>query len=299
MGEIDLISEYRDDLITRHLCAELVRQYPYIVQRLSRFVNGDLIGVNKRTLIDYSQHLTGISYSTRKHYFVVLSDFYEFLQMNGLVSANPVSDQFKKRYVHTYKDESEQRRILTPEEARRLVKAVVPLREKIVVLTMLATGIRRNECSSLDLGDLDLPNSTIRVKKVKKRSNCVVFIDDPTRLVMKKWVIRRAKLAKNTKALFLNSLGGRISPESINEIFTSYGVECGLHNPDSKELDQRMTSHCARHFNTNYLVEAGMSDRYVGYLRGDKPQGSIGTYHHPKAEKVKEVYMALFTPNLI
>jgi site-specific recombinase XerD len=299
--EMDFIGEYKADLIARHECAEVVRQYPYIIQRLSRFVHGDLISVNEHTMVDYSKHLgeTGISFSTTKHYFMVISDFYEFLLMKKLMSINPVSNGFKKRYIHPYKEDSERRRILTVDEARRLVKTTVPLREKIVVLTMLTTGMRRNELSSLDIDNLDLPNSTIRVKKVKKRSNRVVFIDDPTRLMMVKWVVRRAKLAKNTKALFLDSLGRRISPDSVNTIFKKYGEACGLHNPDSDELDQKLTSHCARHFFSNYLVEAGMSDRYVGFLRGDKPPGSIGPYHHPLPGRVKEVYMALFVPHLI
>jgi integrase len=63
-------------------------------------------------------------------------------------------------------------------------------------------------------------------------------LDEETALILKKW------------------LG--LSPVATNVLVKKYATEVGLHKPGSKRLDDRLTSHCGRHYFTTQMFEAGM-----------------------------------------
>ncbi|XMB67749.1 tyrosine-type recombinase/integrase [Mycoplasmatota bacterium zrk1] len=62
------------------------------------------------------------------------------------------------------------------------------IRQKFMVLTILDTGIRRNELRNLTLSDLDLDNNKIRLKYTKTKKNRTVFISDTTRAAIEDYI---------------------------------------------------------------------------------------------------------------
>jgi len=76
-------------------------------------------------------------------------------------------------------------------------------------------------------------------------------------------------------------------------MFVKYATAVGLHNPDSKKLEDKLTPHCCRHYYTNTLDEADMKKNYIAELRGDKGRDAVDIYTHISKEKLKKSYMDL------
>jgi integrase len=98
--------------------------------------------------------------------------------------------EVRVRYLSQYKTISEQHthKIISVEDAARLVNACVDIRDKAMLLIMLKTGIRPGELLSMEVGDINWKNQSIMLKPKKKRSNRIVFFDDEAGYYLKHWL---------------------------------------------------------------------------------------------------------------
>jgi integrase/recombinase XerD len=296
MDQTRLIADFKSDLKTRGLSADTIKSYPLYAKRLYDF-SGDLLAVDERVLTKYLSYLRDekkIGFSSTRRYFAALGTFYDFLVFMKYLEVNPITSVFKKRYLRSYKshDPMQRRQCISVEQAKLLVESILNPRERAVVVTLLKTGIRRKELSELDLVDLDMKNWIIHIKPTGKRSNEIVFFDEETAKVLGKWLVRREKLnKKGIPALFLDSFGNRLSPNSLNIMFAKYAAAAGLHDPESRRLEDRLSPHCCRHFFTTRLLEAGCQREYVMELRGDSPAAAVDVYFHPDPKKLRQAYL--------
>ena len=170
-----------------------------------------------------------------------------------------------------------------------MVNSILYTRDKAIVVLLFKTGIRRKELSELDFSDLDINKMTIKLKKTAKRTNRLVYFDEETAYVLGRWLKRREILNKGKNpALFLSKYGDRLDLYPIDDLFRKYAKMAGLYK--GAEIEDKVTPHCARHWFTTELLEAGMSFEHVQHLRGDKGQEAANRYHHIKEDKLKEEY---------
>ncbi|MCJ7443779.1 MAG: tyrosine-type recombinase/integrase, partial [Methanotrichaceae archaeon] len=97
---------------------------------------------------------------------------------------------------------------------------------------------------------------------------------------------------KDDVALFTGRLKGRISPKQVDNVVKRHAARVGLHNSNSKCLEDRFTPHCCRHWFTTYLIRAGMPRDFVKELRGDVRRDAIDIYNHIDKKELKESYLA-------
>lgn len=72
--------------------------------------------------------------------------------------------------------------------------------------------MRRGELLSLDLGDVNLVENTIRLKPTAKKSDRTLFMDDEAAYMLRRWFrVRDALNKRKDTALFLSTWGYRIS----------------------------------------------------------------------------------------
>jgi integrase/recombinase XerD len=296
MDQTRLIADFKSDLMTRGLSADTIKSYPLYAKRLYDF-SGDLLTVNEGVLSKYLSYLRNeekVGFTSIRRYFAALGTFFDFLVFMRYISVNPITSVFKKRYLRSYKshDPMQRRQCISIEQARLFVESILNPRERAAVVLLLKTGIRRKELSELDLIDVDMKNRIIRIKPTGKRSNEIVFFDEETAKVLGKWLVRREKSnKKGSPALFLDSFGNRLSPNSLNIMFAKYASSAGLHNPKSPRLEDRLSPHCCRHYFTTTMLEAGMPREYVMELRGDSPSAAVDLYHHIDRKKLQKSYL--------
>jgi integrase/recombinase XerD len=235
----------------------------------------------------------GLKFKTIDRIYSCLSAFYEFLIIEGLVEYNPILP-FRKYYLRRYKNDSDSeiRKLISVEDASRLVNSILDSRDKCILVMLFKTGMRVGELTSLDMGDIDLDKGEVTLKIKKKRSNRVLFLDNETIDVLHRWLAaRKNRNGAKEQALFLSKIEKRITRRSIEEVIEKHAERVGLHNPGAR-LEERFTPHCCRHWFVTHLLRAGMSRDFVKELRGDTRGEAIDIYNHIDKKELRESYLA-------
>ncbi len=296
----ELIDSFQKDCLIRGLTPESTVRYISTMRIFNGFLQErgvDLLEVEGSVLRDWLEYLRierKVSQKTLENYFTEISSFYEFALYEGLISANPVA-AVRKRYIRRYKnsDEGHTHKLISEEEMGRLINATMDIRDRAIIALLAKTGIRRNELIKLDADDVDLIESSIRLKPTPNRTNRTVFFDDETALILHRWLRARAsRNPKNSKALFINNEGGRLNRNGVYTAVTKAAERIGLHNPGSERTEDHFSPHCCRHWFTTHLRRAGMSREFIQELRGDVRREAIDIYDHIDKKELRESYLA-------
>ena len=165
------------------------------------------------------------------------------------------------------------------------------IRDRAILETMYACGLRVSELVGLTQGNLLLDEEIIRVigKGSKER---VVPIGTSAR----EWIVRyqrevRWQLAgkrpaggkrETGDALFLNARGGRLSRMSIWNIVTTAATKAGI--------TVNVHPHTLRHSFATHLLEGGADLRAVQEMLGHADISTTQIYTHVDREYLKEVH---------
>ena len=197
-----------------------------------------------------------------------------------------------EEYLKNYKEEIGQRKLISVEEASKMVSATIDTRDRAMLVLLLKTGIRRGELISLDVEDVSLKRLTITLKPTAKRSNRIVFFDEEAARVLTRWLNQREMLKKSTIALFIAHDGTRLQKNGVRLAIEKAAERVGLHDPDSERMENHFSPHCCRHFFTTQLRRAGMPREFIQELRGDVRKEAIDIYDHIDEDELKESYLA-------
>ncbi|MEM2522801.1 MAG: tyrosine-type recombinase/integrase [Candidatus Bathyarchaeia archaeon] len=298
-----LINEFIADCRLRNFSSESIRSYKSILRITCAFLrrNGySFVNLDKhvlKRLLEYLAFDKGYSVKTLENYFSALSSFYDFLVYEGVVEKNHVLP-FRKRYIRQYKTgryvEDPPRKLISVEQMRMLIDSILDPRDKAIVTLLAKTGIRRKELINIDLDDINWEEQSIQLKPHPKRSNLTVFFDDECARVLLRWLNARKyyPVSPDCRALFVNERGERLNRHGVYDVITKYAEKVGLHNPNSKRMEDHFTPHCCRHWFTTWLLRNGMPREYVKELRGDKRSEAIDIYHHIDKKELRRAYLA-------
>ncbi|KUK43868.1 MAG: Site-specific recombinase XerD [Methanothrix harundinacea] len=296
----ELVEQYREDNEIRGLSTESTRRYISSIRIYVKYLedNGmDLLGADRNTIrkfLEYLRKVRGVHQKTIENYFTGISGFYDFLEYEGHVDKNPVH-AVRKRYLRRYKDndEGQMRQLISVEEMARLINTTMDVRDKAIIALLAKTGIRRRELIRLDVDDIDWVEQSIKLKPTPKRTNRIIFFDDETAFILKRWL--RARASRNgadSKPLFTNSTGGRLNRNGVYSAVTKAAERAGLHNPDSERMEDHFSPHCCRHWFTTHMRRAGMPREFIQELRGDVRKEAIDIYDHIDRKELRESYLA-------
>ena len=144
---------------------------------------------------------------------------------------------------------------LTSEEQRRLLKTTAQdseaLRDHMLIVVALGTGLRLHEILALDVGDVALkgqPRFRVRLRVAKGGRTGDIFL--PRRLQAKlrrffAWKARGGESLAPTAPLFVSQLGRRLSKRRAQQVFAIWQERAGL--------DQHHTFHRLRHSAVNNI----------------------------------------------
>lgn len=302
MERIELIKNFERDCKLRDLADGTIKEYLSEVRIFSRFLeykeNGvNIMNVDKEILQDFLKYLKQerkLSVKRMENYFSGLNAFYEFLKFEEIIDVKPPIVEVRKRYIRRYKKNSEtsQRKLISIKEMAMLINSILDIRDKAIAVLLAKTGIRRKELVGIDVDDIDWDDGSIKLKKTAKRSNKIVFFDNETGMILKRWLKRRDKLVKDgCRALFVGNGGSRLKRSGIYNSIVAHAERIGLHDPNSHNLEDHFTPHCCRHWFTTHLRRAGMPREFIQELRGDIRKDAIDIYDHIDKEELKKSYL--------
>jgi len=294
-----VIAAYLQDCEVRGMSPRSLPGYKSALKDFGSYldsIGSDITNVDKNVLKSYLEHSRrrGLSQRSIELTFSVLSSFYEYLIFEGLASFNPVP-AIRKRYLRRYKDNGDhnERQLISIQDAARMVKAEPDIRNKAILAMLFKTGMRRNELITLDVSDVDLIENRIRLKPTGKRTNRTLFMDDEAAYILRRWLrVREGMNKKKETALFLSAWGNRISRNDVYQAVTNSAIRVGLHNAESKRMEDHFSPHNCRHWMTTHLRRAGMRREFIQELRGDSRREAIDIYDHIDLKELKEAYLA-------
>lgn len=106
---------------------------------------------------------------------------------------------------------------LTAAEAQQLLKACRTGRDRALLLVALDTGLRAQELSSLDVGDVDLRTGAIHVHGGKGAKDRIVHIGVKARRAVSRHLASRGQVSPG-EPLWLSATGKRLSRWGVREL---------------------------------------------------------------------------------
>jgi integrase/recombinase XerD len=226
----------------------------------------------------------GMSPSTLSRYVSSIRGFHKFLVREGFTSHQPTSS------LKTPRKPLLLPRALSKGEVTRLleqplVEDPAGLRDRAILETLYATGIRISELTSLDLDDIDIREGEVRVVGKGNRERVVPLGGKACEALRHYLQSGRPHLLKKGQihALFLNQKGGRLSRSGAWRIIKYHAERVGL--------GDKLTPHTLRHSFATHLLENGADLRFIQEMLGHSSISTTQVYTHVSLTQLKQTYL--------
>jgi integrase/recombinase XerD len=181
------------------------------------------------------------------------------------------------------------RHVLTAEEAELLLSlpdlsSPTGVRDRALLETLYATGMRRTEMVRLELEDLDLPRRTALVRLSKGKRDRLIPIGRRAAAWLAKYLAdaRPALLIDaSEKTLFLSHFGQPLDPDHLTRHVKRYVLASGIPKTGS--------CHLFRHTAATLMLENGADIRFIQQLLGHAQLASTQLYTQVAIRKLAEV----------
>ena len=226
-----------------------------------------------------------ISAATLRQWLSIMRSFFVWLNRNGHLLHNPAErlafPQPEQSLPHVLNESEIARLIETPD-----VQTAIGLRDRALMETLYATGIRHAEAHRLDLYDVDTAAHRLTVRLGKGQRDRLV----PLTETAAQWITRyitaarpelsagqwwgkgrrrgQPKLIPPTSALWLAVTGCRLSYQMIADRIRDYALQVEL----------KASAHTFRHCCATHLLRAGASVRHVQQLLGHRDLSTTEIY---------------------
>jgi site-specific recombinase XerD len=198
-----------------------------------------------------------------------LSSFYRFLYSQDVVTTNPLVGIDRPRI------KQQEVKYLKHNQVLRLIDSIEDIRDKLIVRTIYATGVRVSELCNINIEDIDFDEHTIRIRGKGDKIR-TVFIDDETLSELMKFIGNRI-----IGPLFVGQQGKHISSRAIQHIFKHYAP-------------QGITPHKIRHSYASELYKRSKNLRVVQENLGHTSIKTTEIYLHTDIDERRQVYQQYF-----
>ena len=169
-------------------------------------------------------------------------------------------------------------------------KDLLGRRDRAILETLYAGGLRISELVALDVDDVDLDDRSILVRAGKGGKGRRVPLGGAARsaigdylTITRPELARRARGARATAGLFLNARGGRLSRQACWKLLKDAARIAGL--------SERVSPHTLRHSCATHMLEGGADIRVVQELLGHVSLATTQVYTLVSEGRLREVYL--------
>lgn len=236
-----------------------------------------------------------ISAPTLRQWLSIMRSFFLWLNRTGRLLHNPaerLAFPYQAQSLPCVLNESEIIRLIeTPD-----LQTAIGLRDRALMETLYATGIRHAEAHKLDLYDIDTTAHRLTVRLGKGQRDRVV----PLTQTAADWLTRyvtvarpelaagklwgkgkrrgQPKLIPPTAALWLSVTGRRLSYQMIAERIRDYAFQAEV----------KASVHTFRHCCATHLLRGGASVRHVQQLLGHRDLSTTEIYTHVEISDLQQ-----------
>jgi integrase/recombinase XerC len=176
--------------------------------------------------------------------------------------------------------------ILSPDQAERVITSitnddpVLESRNIAIVELLYATGIRVSELCGLDISHVDRSRNVVKVLGKGNKERMVPF-GIPAAGAIDSWMLLRAHIATDNKALFVGVRGARIDPRTVRTLVNTI---------THAATGQRLSPHSLRHSAATHVLEGGADMRVVQELLGHASMSTTQRYTHVSVDRLRNTF---------
>jgi integrase/recombinase XerD len=212
-----------------------------------------------------------------------LRSFYRHLRREGMLDSDPTAalsaPRRGRRLPH----------VLTRDEVNRLLAEAdstepAGLRDRALLETMYACGLRASETIGLELADLDLEEQVLRARGKGSKERVVPVGRQAVQALRIYLTNGRPHIvgARPETHVFVNFRGGPLTRQGLYKIVRRHAMRAGL--------EDRMSPHTLRHTFATHLLTGGCDLRSVQEMLGHADVATTQLYTHLTSQRLKDVY---------
>jgi len=295
---VRLLGQYEDALAARY-SERTVEHYLADVRFLLGWLEGrgvSLVDVRSADLEAYQAHLSALRKRDGRPYaagsqqtrLIAMKNFFRFLYRRGDLVHDPAAAVELGRA-----EDRLPRVVLTEEEARRVVsapreKTPVVLRDRAILETLYATGLRVSELAGLTVYDVDTEERLLRIVMGKGKKDRNVPLTRPATRAIEEYLAKGrealaggARRGEGARLLFLAEKGGKLKRGVVGKIIARWTKKAGIR--------KHVTCHTFRHSVATQLLRGGADIRHIQALLGHASLKATERYTRVEIGDLKRV----------
>ena len=212
-----------------------------------------------------------------------LRSFYRHLRRTGALSNDPTA------HLRAPKQGRKLPHVLSRDEVAELLRQPrgtepAALRDRALLETMYACGLRASEAIGLEVGDVDLEAGILRARGKGSKERLVPIGSAAARALGNYLQRGRGRLVGDRweSRLFVNQRGGGLTRQGLYKIVQRHAASAGLAS--------KMSPHTLRHSFATHLLAGGCDLRSLQEMLGHADIATTQLYTHLSAERLKDVY---------
>lgn len=223
--------------------------------------------------------------ASQAQYLIVVKSLFRFLYRRNFILQDPAAAVELPR-----QEERLPRVILTKEEVLRILgaasKGTTPkaLRDRAIVETFYATGIRVSELSKLTPYDVDTAERTVRILLGKGRKDRHVPLTRAAAAAIDTYLAKgRPALVTGSQSpyLFVSTRGGYFHRGHVSDVVRRCAARAGIR--------KHVTCHTLRHAVATHLLKGGADIRHIQVFLGHRSLRSTERYTRVELSDLRDV----------
>lgn len=258
-----LRNRFVEDLRIRHYAERTIEIYVYCVVMFAKFFGRSPEHLGEEEIREYQRYLV---YEKKASW----AFFNQTVCALRFLYTKTLGEDWLVKHIPFPRKERRLPEVLSIDEMSRLFANVRALKQRTILQTMYASGLRLKETLNLKLADIDSERMAIRVQLGKARKDRYVTMS-PTLLE----TLREYYKATRPKGalLFPNRNGDAPThPTTVQKACVAAARNAGL--------NKRVTTHTMRHSFATNLLEAGTDLRTIQVLLGHESLNTTAIYLH-------------------
>jgi integrase/recombinase XerD len=274
-------------LVERGLSPNSVAAYSNDLKAFGAWLAGrglEAAGCERADLRRYLTELRGRGLAARSaaRALAALRGLYRYLLEQGATTQDPTLELESPKLMRSLPH------FLSAEEVEALLAApdvadCHGLRDRAMLETLYATGVRVSELVTLKVGQLRLDPGYVRVwgKGSKER---IVPVGSQARAWLARYLeqARPSLDTKRSEALFLSNRGEGMTRQRFWQLIKGYGRVAGV--------TTHLSPHVVRHSFATHLLEHGADLRAVQAMLGHSDISTTEIYTHVTRERLRQLY---------
>ncbi|RYD01709.1 hypothetical protein N752_29475 [Desulforamulus aquiferis] len=271
----NIIEEFITELEIENYSEGTVYEYRWTLNNFFSYCNKEVNDLNHEDVLKWLE-----TYQKDKGPHIInqrlsaLSSFFNYCITEGYINKNLIKTRWYRKLpvnMPRFLDKTDIAKVLVQSEH-------LPLRNRVIIIILISSGIRVGELAKLNISDIDLDKRELRIQG-KGDKERIAHISKYCSYLIEQLI--KCKSSKNDY-LLESRLNRKLSKRSIQDVVHNFGIKLGL--------EKSLYAHAFRHTFATELVDKGADLRFVADELGHESITTAEIYAHIPDQNIINFY---------